>query len=89
MQRNCLTCGGKLDEFVYIFRPNRGQEIAEGIRAKFPNIDFTINTIEGEKVKIILRNLLLTESQKTKMDNYFIDKGYIEDIEAESMEGET
>ncbi len=84
MQRVCSECGGKLDEYVFVFRPNRAQEIAEGIRGEFPNIDFTISTIEGEKVKIILRQFL-TETQKTKMDNYFVDKGYIEDIEAENM----
>ncbi len=85
MQRVCPTCGVNLDEYVFVFRPGRAQEIAEGIRGEFPNIDFTISTVEGEKVKIILRQFL-TETQKTKMDNYFVDKGYIEDIEAESME---
>lgn len=85
MQRICPDCGGKLDEYVYVFRPERGQEIVSGIRAEFPNIDFTVSTMEGEKVKIILRQFL-TPAQKTKMDNYFTDKGYIEDIEAESME---
>ncbi len=85
MQKICSTCGGKLDDYVYVFRPGRAQEIAEGIREEFPNVEFTLSTIEGEKVKIIMRQFL-TEVQKTKMDNYFDDKGYIEDIEAENME---
>jgi len=85
MQRVCPSCGGNLDEYVFVFRPNRAQEIAEGIRTKFPNIDFTISTVEGQKIKIILRQFL-TESQKIKMDNYFTDKGYMEDVEAENIE---
>lgn len=85
MQRVCSSCGGKLDEYVYVFRPGRAQEIAEGIRTEFPNVEFTISTVEGEKVKITLRQFL-TEAQKTMMDNYFDDKGYIEDIEAENIE---
>ncbi len=85
MQKVCPDCGGSLDEYVYVFRPGRAQEIAEGIREEFPHVEFTISTIEGEKVKITLRQFL-TKAQKTKMDNYFDDKGYIEDIEAENME---
>ena len=85
MQRVCSSCGGNLDEYVYVFRPGRAQEIAEGIRGEFPNVEFILSTIEGEKVKITLRQFL-TEAQKTIMDNYFDDKGYIEDIEAENME---
>ncbi len=85
MQRTCSSCGRKLDEYVFVFRPNRAQEIVAGIKAEFPNIDFTINTVEGEKIKITLRQFL-TPTQKTKMDDYFTDVGYIEDLEAESME---
>ncbi len=85
MQRVCPTCGGELDEYVFVFRPGRAQEIAKGIRTEFPNVDFTLSTIEGEKVKIILKQFL-TPNQKTKMDNYFDVKGYMEDIEAENIE---
>ncbi len=85
MQRICSSCGGKLDEYVFIFRPGRAQEIVAGIRVEFPNIDFTITVVEGEKIKITLRQFL-TPTQKTKMDDYFTDVGYIEDLEAESMD---
>ena len=85
MQRICSSCGGKLDEYLFVFRPGRAQEIAAGIRAEFPSIDFTITAVEGEKLKIILRQFL-TEAQKTVMDSYFTDRGYMEDVEAESME---
>lgn len=85
MQKVCSSCGGSLDEYVFVFRPNRAQEIAEGIRAEFPNVDFTISAIEGEKVKIILREFL-TDNQKKKLDDYFTDNGYIEDVEAENIE---
>ncbi len=86
MQKVCKTCGVKLDEYIYIFRPDRTQEIVAGIREEFPNIDFTITTIEGKKISIILRKLHLTEAQKMRMTDYFTDKGYIEDLEAESMD---
>lgn len=85
MQRTCPECGGKIDEYVFVFRPDRGQEIVAGIRTKFPNIDFSITTIEGQRIKIILRQFL-TPAQKTKMDDYFTDKGYIEDLDVENME---
>ena len=86
MQRVCTTCGVKLDEYVYVYRPGRAQEIVAGIREEFPNIDFTITVVEGEKLKITLRSLFLTPAQKTKMNNYFTSMGYIEDLEAESMD---
>ncbi len=86
MQKICQTCGVKLDEHVYIFRPDRTQEIVAEIKEQFPEVDFTINTIEGKKIKITLKGLFLTDAQKTKMTNYFLSKGYMEDTEAESME---
>ena len=83
MQRTCSECGVKLDDYVYIFRPDRAQEIVEEIRAEFPNLDFTITAVEGHKIKIILRDIFLTEPQKVKMNNYFASKGYIQDVVAE------
>ena len=84
-QKICPSCGGKLDEYIYVFRPDRAQEITDGIKAKFPSIDFTIDTIEGQKIKIILKQFL-TQGQKVIMNNYFTNKGYIEDIETENIE---
>ncbi len=85
MQRMCSKCGGNIDEYVYVFRPDRAQEIAAGIREEFPNIVFSITMVEGEKLKITLREFL-NPGQKSRMDDYFTDMGYIEDLEAESME---
>jgi len=83
MQKRCPYCGSKIDEYIYIYRPNRADEIMEDIRNQFPNVDITLNTIEGEKIKIEFKNKVLTETQKQMMDNYFNSKGYSEDTEIE------
>jgi len=83
MQKRCPKCGSKIDEYVYIYQPWRADQVIEDIKAQFPNIDITLNTIEGEKIKVEFKKKVLTPAEKKKMDGYFDGKGYSEDIDAE------
>ena len=83
MQKICPECGSKVDEYVYVYQPRRADQVIEDIKAQFPNIDVTLNTIEGEKIKVEFKKKVLTPDEKKKMDDYFDSKGYVEDEEEE------
>ena len=83
MQRICPECGSKIDKYVYIYQTRRADQVIEDIKAQFPNIDVTLNTIEGEKIKVEFKKKVLTPDEKKKMDDYFDSKGYVEDEEEE------
>lgn len=85
MQKVCQSCGSVLDDYVYVFRPYRAQELIDEIKLMFPEVNFTMNVIEGNKVKIRLEKILTVE-QKQTMDDYFGFRGYIEDENAENEE---
>lgn len=86
MQKICPKCGNKIDEYVYIYQPNRADQVIGDIKTQFPNIDITLNTIEGNKIEVIFKNKILTLNEKSKMDTYFNGKGYSENIDAEQKE---
>jgi len=83
MQKICPECGSKIDEYVYVYQVRRADEVFADIKEQFPNIDLTLNTIEGEKIKVEFKNKVLTPAEKQIMDDYFDGKGYTEDEEAE------
>ncbi|GAI07244.1 unnamed protein product [marine sediment metagenome] len=83
MRKICPQCGSEIDEYVYVYRPSRADEIIQEIRDTFPKIQVTLNTIEGNKIEISLGRVL-TAGEKKKIDDYFDTKGYIEDEEAEA-----
>jgi len=83
VQKICPECGSKIDEYVYIYQPNRADEVIKHIKEQFPNINVTLNTIEGNKIEVEFKKKLLTPAEKKKMDDYFDAKGYSEDTDPE------
>ena len=83
MQRICKTCGVKLEDFIFVYQPTPAHIMLTELKDLLLNVDFSMGTTEGNKVSITTRQTLTT-GEKIKLDKYFTDKGYVEDVEAEN-----
>lgn len=82
MRKICPQCGAVRDEYFYIYRPLSADEIIQGILEKIPGVNITTNSVAGNKIQLIFRKEL-NETQKKKLNNFLISKGFIEDPDAE------